>query len=449
LLNAPYGRAKLAFSQLAHWNVYRLRERFAIRQIASATRLRGRLHLKALENSLAEMFRRHDALRTRIVLIDGTPMQIVDKQRSYALVFDDLVSLPESAREAEVLSQIDSMIMQPIDVSADPLYGMKLLRIREMEYVLIIALEHMISDAFSMSILLRDLFIAYDQASQGLDISLPPIPVQFIEFAIQQRRMLQVWRNQHEAHWNKHLTGYQRLKFPESQRNPDASRRGWGIVPVQIDKDLKTALTEWCRVKRTTLVMSVFAAYAAHTLRWCRVSASVFQYLVDGRVHRTLESTIGYFACPLFLKIELCEQDRFEDLVNRSMEEYCEAFEHADFSYLESQEPRPDFARSSAFNWVPLSSGLHFSSFPQAGNDIVCSAVPFEHPMLRNLERDNDPVLLLYESEYSIAGGIRFPLNRFAANTMEQFGSQFCTFLQALLQEPERRVRDIALDQCK
>jgi hypothetical protein len=437
-------RVPLAFSQLAYWHLYQLSERRAVRHIASATRLRGRLNFDALKESVAEIVRRHDALRTRIVVLDGVPMQEISESDDCELKLNDLTELSESFREAEVKRIIEQLILEPIDVAVGPLFGMRLLRLQDDDHVLIVVMGHMISDESSISILLRDLFTAYMQALKGRAFSLPAIPVQFADFAVWQRIVQTSWIERHLRYWT-WLSESRWLKFPEDQRLQTESRPGWGTVRLQIGSDLKAELREWCRLRQTTLVMSVFTAYVGLVLRWCGVSEAMIRYVTDGRVSPKIENTIGFFASVLYARVALYEGDSFVDLINRVTEAYCQANEHADFSYMAAQVPRPDFTRSTAFNWVPQGSKIDLSDLDGTEYTMKCSPVRFAHPMARNLELDGEPSVLLFDADDEIVGDVYFPLNRFSMDTMERFGRNFLVFIRAMLRQPEEHVKNILL----
>lgn len=439
-------RAPLASSQLAHWHLYRLGERRAIRQIASATRLRGRLDVDALRRSFAEIVRRHSTLRTRIVPLEGVPVQEISESGDSEIKIDELTVLSGNNREAEVERLIEQLILEPIDVAVGPLLGVRLLKLRDDEHVLIVAMEHMVSDEYSMNILLRDLFAAYTQALNGCAFSLPAIPVQFADYAVWHRNTQKSWIEKHGSYWNERLAGYRRLKFPEDQSLGAETRLGWGTVPLRIGKSLKAELREWSRLRRTTLVMSIFSAYVGLVLRWCEVSEAVIQYVTDGRVSPKIENTIGYFASVLYLRIGLLESDSFSDLMNRVTDEYCQAYENADFSHIAAQVPRPEFTRNAAFNWIPRGIKIDLSDLPGSEGALACSPVPFVHPMAKKLELDHEPVMLLYDTDDEVVGGMHFPLNRFSVDTMERFGRNFTTFIYALLRQPEERVKDMSLE---
>jgi hypothetical protein len=306
-------------------------------------------------------------------------------------------------------------------------------------------MEHMISDAFSINILSRDLFATYMQLVKGRDALLPGLPAQFSDYAVWQRNGHKSWIEVHGAYWSERLTECQRLRFPEDKALPTGIRLGWGRVPLHIGRELKAELSEWSRLRGTTLVMSVFTAFVGLVLRWCGVSKGMFQYQSDGRDNPKIENTIGFFAAVLYLRIELLDNDSFVDLMRRVAEEYCKAYEHADFSYMAAQVPPPEFTRNSAFNWVPQGLTINSSDLANSGEAVTCVPISFEHPMLRSLERDHEPSVGFIDTDDGIVGGVSFPLNRFSADTMERFGANFIEFIKALLRHSAPRVRDIVL----
>lgn len=432
--------APLTFSQWAHWHLYQLNMRRSLRAVASATRLCGQLNIDAIRQGLQEVVRRHDALRTRIVAYDGVPTQTIAATGSAELEVDDLTAVIGNLREMEVRRRIEQLIVEPIDISASALLAVRLLKLQHDEYVLFVAMEHIIADAVSMTILLRDLFTIYMQVCRGQPISLPTIAVQFSDYAIWQRNTHETWLRNHGAYWAEHLRDCQRLRWPTDINGPVESLSGWGTVSLQIDSALRQRLSDCCRLLQTTVVLGVFAAFAAVVLRWCNAQAAVFQFEIDGRANPQIENSIGYFASPLFLRVELLESDRFMDLMKRVMDEYGRALQNADSSYIDSQVPRPAFTRNSAFNWVPQAPAGGLSVLHAAEHTVSCSAFPFENPMLKNYERDNEPVILLMDTEQGVAATLMFQRDRYSAQSMERFARNFLEFMKKLLTIPEGRI---------
>ncbi|MGH8238232.1 MAG: condensation domain-containing protein [Steroidobacteraceae bacterium] len=442
---AGRNRFPLAFSQLARWNQYQHGERRPMRTITSATHLHGPLNVDVLRRSLAAIICRHDALRIHIVACEGTPVQEVAESGYCELEAVDLSISSERGCELEVNRRIEQLVLEPVDLAAGGLLRVQLLRLNRDEHVLVVAMEHMISDMYSMGILLRELFTAYSQLASGRELSLPKIAIQFADYAARQRSTETLWTRQHDAYWNEHLAGCERLRFPKDRSISEPMQLGWGSVPLCIDGELKAALQQWCRANRTTLPMSVLAAYVAVVLRWCNCAETVIQHQSDGRTDPAVENTIGFFASVLHLRIALHAHDTFADLTGRVTHEYCRAYEHADLSRIAARMPPPAFTRNSVFNWIPQDTKIDVTGPTGAGPTVAWTSAPFAHLRADTTEMDHEPSVLLLDGGEEIAGWVYFPLHRFSVSTMEQFARNFLAFVAAVPMRTMQPVRELPL----
>lgn len=439
-------RAPLSFTQLAHWNTYHLDDRTGIRQIASATRVLGRLDTAAFSSGIDCVIQRHAALRTRIVVVDGVPLQEVSDSGYGELELVDLAAFSAVARDIEVSRLIERAILEPVDVGGGALLSMRLLKLADREQVLIVAMEHMISDMISMDIFLRELFSVYMQIASGRSCSLPEVPASFPMYALRQRDGESSLLEKLKPYWTEHLMRCGRVRFPNQSDVQTADRPGWGTVPIRIGRDLRADLQRWSRIRKTTLAMSVFTAYVALVLRLCRVSQCLIQYQCDGRADSTLANAIGFFAMPLYLSVHIAEDDNFIDLLGKVTEEYCRAYENADFGYLSAQMPRPGFTCNTVFNWVPEARRCSPSSEETSAN-VAFSPIRFAHPISRVLEIDAEPYVFLVDEGEKVVGDLYFPNNRFSPQHMVRLGWSFIEMLGALLKQPTGCVNAVPLKQ--
>lgn len=440
-------RVPLTFAQMAHLYYFSLHGPSyvgrAVRIVASARRLHGRLDLAAFRRAVAEIVRRHEALRTRIVVVDGVTVQEIGVEDRVDFDVHDLTGVSQGLREQQLVQLIDLLILEPIDLAKGPLAGVRLIRMGDDEHVLVLALVHEISDGTSLVILWRDLLTAYVQAARSLPFSLPEVRMQFREYALRQHRAVRDWVEQHSSYWEERLAGCGRLRFPDDAHATAEPRFGWGIAPVRIDRELKAQLREWCRVHRTTMVMTVFAAYAALVLRWCCVPEAVLPFQSNGRVEPQVENTVGIFTSVLYLRLCLHEYEIFPDFVARVTEEYCRAYEHADFSYLTTRPPGLEVARNPAFNWTPRGTKVEMPDFGGADGAITTSPMYLTSPALSKLELDCEPALQLYDAGDEVAGRVMFPKERFSAASMDLFARNFQRLLRAVATLPVARVGEL------
>jgi len=426
-------RIPLSFSQLQHWNLYELGERRAIRTVTSAIRLDGSLCVAALKQSLILMLNRHETLRTRIVLCGGAPLQEIDDTAGLDFRTIDLTALRDPGQqERAVIETIRAFILEEIDPALGPLFAVRLLELTERSHVLVISMEHMISDGFSLNLLAREVFELYSHTVRGKQAEPPQELLQFADYALWQRNNHEAWTAQHGPYWRRQVAGLGRCRFPEDREPARAVTQGRGSVQLRISSDLTRRLREWCRRNASTPPMSLFAAYSALVLRWCGQPEALFQYQTNARFMPEIENTIGYFASVLYLRMVLHEQDSFSELVGRATREYCTACEHCDFSYLASQTPRPSFTQNTSFNWIPLGSlKLDFAGLAGSEHELTATPVHFAYPAQADLDLDREPFLIVSDSRDEIVFDVYFSLQRFSPELMDRFGRNLVHFLEA------------------
>jgi hypothetical protein len=430
-------------SQLERWHFYRLNERPGVRLVASAMRVEGRLEVELLRQSVAAVVRRHEALRTRIVIIDGAPAQKITQAETFEFRVDDVAALAEPLQDSAAARLIQHFIAQPVQIATDPVLGVQAIRVSDDEHILVLAMEHIVSDGISLRILWRDLLNIYEDAQHSRNTLLPGIAVQFADYALWQHAEHESLTRRHAAYWEQRLSGCGRLRFRPDIKALPAPHPGWGRLPIRIDREVTGNLRKWCRLQQTTMSMTVFAAFAAVTLHWCKVSEGVFQYQTDGRRDPRLQNTIGLFATYLYLRISRQDNDSFARLIRRVTHEYCQAYEHADLPSSGSTDPRLAFACNSAFNWMPVTPEVDSSSQHTVLRTMRVSPFRFEHPIPQDVEIDHEPLIQLFEQQEEVVGHLYFAPNQLPAATMERFRANLLTSIRTLIAEPERPLNQL------
>jgi hypothetical protein len=438
-------RAPLTFTQRAHWELYHLISQSSAAIVSVCLRLQGGLNLSVLSNSIAELVRRHDALRTRIVVCNDVPMQEVSPPGPWQLPVIDLTGESLPSDNAGLARTVEKFLLPSIDLRKDCLFNARLLRFSSEEAVLILEMEHLIADGVSRGILTRELITAYSQALNGWPISLPDVAVQLPQYAMWQRETHEAWLASHGKYWDSHLKGAKRLRIRASEVQAPQNRRGWGIAYFEMDSALTGALRDFARAAKTTVVTAALTAFVALVLRSSQSTDGVILYQTDSRFTEDLAHTVGYLASLLYLRVALQPQDSFADLLLTVKEEYFRAIEHADLSYLESLIPRPAFTCNPCFNWVTPMQPPDVDHTEEAPSGLIWSEVLSEEQVIDHLERDTEPIMGFVEVGATIAGRVFFPLNRFSFETMERFAQDFLTLIRALVETPTGRVAEVEL----
>jgi len=443
LLTQQSGLAPLTYTQKADWHFVEVGELRRMRQVASVIRISGPVRADALAAALARVVHRHTALRARVKRSEEMLMQEIDEVGALHLELHNFSASDTSTLEADVARLIHTTILPTVDEIETAPCAARLARCTPEEHVLIVAMDHMFSDAYSMNVLLQELFTAYRHSVAGETVSLPEISTQFGDFAWQQHGLREDWEQKHLPYWNERLTGVSRLKFPRLSGELQSSDAGWTDVPVRIYRATKLALLEWSRQMQTTLVMSVFTAFVASVMHWCKCSDAVVQFQTDGRADRRLTNTIGYFASVLHLRIKLSDTDTFVDLLRIATQEYCRAYLHADASYLSAQNPRPELTRSTMFNWVPEGNEAGSPNLDVDTLGLHSQVYAFKNPALEHFGFDRDPVLQLFDGRDEVSGAVFFPLRFCSVPDMERFARHFMMVLERMIARPNHQVNAI------
>lgn len=434
-------RAPLSITQLGHWNMRATANHRPIRQVASATRLRGSLDVGALGEAVSIVVTRHEALRTNIVLRSGEPRQEISARPRCDFEILDLTHMAADRQTNEVQRQIGSAIVDVTDYAAEPLFLAALLNLGPKEGVLILAMDHIVSDGASLSIVFNELLTVHDQLVNGGRVSLPAVQMQMADYANWQRMELAGFLARRGFEWSSWPT----VRFPEDPNSTEDGNQGWATLGFMIEARLKEALQIWARRHGTSLVMTVLTAYVATVQRWCGESETIVQFISDGRLSPLLENTVGDIMIPLYLRVSVEKCRTFVDLLHHVIEGFCRANEQLDFGAAYVQTPLPSLVHSTMFNWLPLRG-------PGDGRDLVgtatalsCSNVAFDHPALHQLDWDGDPGVTFWDSDEEVVGEVSFPRKRFVNSSMRRFAGGFLAFLEALPATPAIPVRDVAL----
>src|SRR5689334_24056585 len=187
----PGGALPLSFAQQRLWFLAQLEPGSAAYNLSGRLRLEGRLDARALETSLNEIVRRHEVLRTIFSTRDGEPVQIVRSELHLPLPFIDLSDLPSTERETASRQLCDEEAQQPFDLSTGPLVRARLLRFTKEEHVLLLSIHHIVSDLWSMGVLIREVAALYEAYASGAESALEELTLQYGNYAVWQREWLQ------------------------------------------------------------------------------------------------------------------------------------------------------------------------------------------------------------------------------------------------------------------
>ncbi|MFP2934768.1 condensation domain-containing protein, partial [Pyxidicoccus sp. 3LG] len=285
----------LSFAQQRLWFIDQLEPGSSLYNMPAALRMKGTLDVGALERSISDVAERHEALRTTFASRDGEPVQIIHPAAPLSLPVVDLSALPESERQDEVLRRVREEALRPFDLAAGPLFRVTLLRLEEREHVLLSTMHHIVSDGWSTGVLVRELGALYSAHLSGVRAELPPLPVQYADFAAWQRGWLRDDAlDARMEYFKKQLGGAPALlELPTDRPRPSVQTRNAAQVPVILPADLSEAVKALSQRHGATPFMTLLAAFQVVLSRYSGQDDVVVGSPIAGRNRAETEGLIG------------------------------------------------------------------------------------------------------------------------------------------------------------
>jgi amino acid adenylation domain-containing protein len=375
---APTPRVPLSFGQHRIWFVEKLDPETAAFNLPVAIHLAGRLDVAALARSFREIVRRHDALRTVFGEEAGEPFQIVRAAASlppFPVPLVDLTALPLEAARAAADRWGRREAGRPFDLALGPLLRAVVFRLAPEEHIAVTAMHHIVSDGWSMGVLVREVGLLYGE------LPLPELTVQYPEYAVWQRNELQGERLAALLRWwRAALEGApQVLELPGDRPRPAVLSQRGAQHPVALESGLAAALRALSRREGVTLFMTLFAGLSTVLGRWGGVEDLLVSTPVAGRTRPELEGMIGFFVNDLALRGDLRGDPSFRGLLGRVRSIALGAFAHQDLPFerlveeilqVRSLSHHPLCQTAFAFQNIPMGSlalpGLALTPLPVA-----------------------------------------------------------------------------------
>src|SRR6185369_6581783 len=325
----------LSFAQQRLWFLDQLIPNTSLYNCPVAAHLQGRLDLNALEGSLNEIIRRHDALRTRFRAFAEQPLQVITPASHLTLPVINLEKLPQAAREAEAARLAAAEAGRPFDLSRDSMLRARLLRLGHEDHVLLLTMHHISSDGWSMGVLVKEMVALYEAYGKGRPSPLEELPLQYVDYAVWQRESMRDEMLQTQlAYWKERLTGLPPLlDLPlDHPRPPVQSHRG-ATQSLRLSSALLTSLTKLSQQQGVTLFMTLLAAFQVLLARYTRQDDIAVATPVAGRNRAELEGLIGFFVNTLVLRTDLSGNPTFSELLRRVREVALGAYAHQDLPF--------------------------------------------------------------------------------------------------------------------
>ena len=438
------GALPLSFAQQRLWLLEQLGRDKATYNIPVAVRFTGSLDVGALERSLNQIVQRHESLRTRFVDVGGEPVQVIEAEASLTLEVRDLSALPEQARESEAWRLMRAGARRSFDVSRGPLLRATLLRLRPEEQVVMLVMHHIISDGWSLGVLVRELVALYEAETKNEPALLPALPVQYVDFAVWQNGWLHGEALEAQlGYWRRQLAGeIPVLQLPVDRPRPAVqSFRGAShtlVLPPSLVASIKTL----ARTHSATPFMLLLSGFCALLQRYTNQSEFLVGTPVANRTRPELEGLIGFFVNTLVLRADVSDDPSFLDLLKRVRQTALEAYAHQDLPFeklVEALNPTRDLSRSALFQVMfvqqeETASSLRLPGLTVERLEVGTGTAKFEQTWA-----------VQETGEGSVEVRVEYSADLFDLETVERMGHHYRKLLEAAVANPTLTVSDLPL----
>ncbi|MFG2342387.1 amino acid adenylation domain-containing protein [Streptomyces yangpuensis] len=443
----PVGRdqpLRASFAQTRLWFLDRLEPGGVSYNIPLAMRITGELDAVHLTEALSTVVARHEALRTTFIENGGEPVQRITPSDTVPVT---VITVPGDSPDQQLLQARElagAEIARAFDLSTGPLVRATLLRLHEQDHILLLVVHHVATDAWSQGVLVRELSAAYGELVAGRLPALPPLPVQYADYAVWERARLSGPSMQRQLdYWQKQLSGMDpALELPADRPRPSIARQDGEALRWTLPAELVDAAQKLGAEEDATLYMTLLAAFQLVLSRYVNSEDIAVGTPVANRGRSEIEGLIGFFVNTVVLRTDLSGDPTYRELLARVRDVSVGAFAHGDlpFEYLvEYVQPERDLSRN------PLVQVLF-----QMLN------VPAERLSLGPLEAEQfDPgrILTRMDLEFHLVkdegggllGHVVFSKALFDRQTIERLLHHLGVVLRSALDDPDRPISEITL----
>jgi amino acid adenylation domain-containing protein len=407
--------------------------------------LHGPLDGKALQQSLSEVVRRHEILRTTFDTNDGKPVQIINPAAPVELPLIDLSELPEVEQQARVKETVTQHGSENFDLSRGPLLRLRLLRFSESEHRLLLSIPHIAIDHWSIRLFISEVSTLYRAFSQGRPSPLAELPFQYADYTVWHRRWLEgeVMENALK-YWKQQLKDVTPvLQLPTDRPRPPVKSYAGAHFNFALPKPLSEGVDLLSQRERCTRFMTLLAIYKTLLYRYTGQNDIVVGTAVAGRTQTGIEKLIGSFSTPLALRTQIDGGLTFRELVRRVREVALGAYAYQDLPFermLEELEIKRDPAYSPL-----MQVGFVVHNDAEGAEEIEASDLRMEIVSVETGRANFDLTLSVHHTTQGLVGSFEYSTALFDESTIKRMAEHYQNLLENILTEPDQRLADLPM----
>ncbi|MBW4633662.1 MAG: amino acid adenylation domain-containing protein, partial [Iphinoe sp. HA4291-MV1] len=433
----------LSFAQTRLWFLAQFEPDNGFYNISIAVRLSGHLNQSALEQSLNYIISRHEGLRTNFVSIAGQPTQVIHQQRCLKLQVVDLQHLDETQQQISLEQLLASEAVQPFELANDLLTRATLLQLQPEEQVLSVVIHHIVSDGWSMGVLVQELAVVYTAICNDEAIALAQLPIQYADFAVWQQEYLagEILAQQH-SYWQQQLLGAPvLLELPTDHPRPAIQTYRGATKAFTLSSSLTSALVSLSHEQGVTLFMTLLAAYQTLLYRYSGQTDICVGTPIANRNHSEIEGLIGLFVNTLVLRNNLSGNPSFRDLLVQVREVALGAYAHQDLPFeqlVEALQPERSLSHTPLFQVMFV---LQNAPMPELClSDLTLLPLPISGSTAKF-----DLTLSLEQTSSGLSGSIEYNTDLFDESTIVRMAQHYENLLNAVVANPQQKLSELAI----
>ncbi len=436
------GMAPLSLAQQRLWLLEQLAPETAAYTIPLAFQFKGPLHITALEQSLNEIIRRHEILRTSFALVGNRPAQIIAPDHQLEFARTDLQEICGDEREHYVHRLMNQEARYVFDLRQSPLIHVHLLRMAEQEHILLLNMHHLVSDGWSVGVLWHELTVLYHAFLHSQPSPLPPLAIQYADFARWQHERLAAGFLQPQlAYWKHQLIGAPTLlQLPTDHPRPTRQTFHGASVPVCVSAPLTDALKHLGQQQGVTLFMILLAAFQVLLSGYSGQQDLMVGTPIAGRTQRQTEDLIGFFVNTLVLRTDLSGDPRFSELLSRVRDVALEAYAHQEAPFeriVEEVLPRRDLSHNPLFQVM-----FALQNAPLKAADLP--GLQVQPLVIESTIAQFDLTLDLSETPQGLVGCLEYNTDLFEAATITRMAGYLQALLATISNDPDQPISMLA-----
>ena len=439
--SATRGNFPLSFAQQRLWFLDQLEPGSAAYNIPASVRLSGALQLGALEQSLNEIIRRHESLRTSFGTFEGQPVQVIAAAEWVELAVIDLSGFGEEEREAAGLRLAQEEAQRPFDLARGPLLRVSLLRLAEQEHIALLTMHHIISDGWSVGVMIREVAALYEAYVGGGTSPLAELPIQYADYAVWQREWLSgSVLDEQLAYWKQQLGGeLPVLELPLDRPRLGAQGSRGATKFFGFSQELSEGVLRLSQKEGVTIFTTLLAAFKVLLHYYGGRDEILVGTDVANRTHAETELLMGFFVNQLVLRTSLSGDPTFQELLKRVHEVGLGAYAHQDLPFdhlVEALNPERSLKYSPLFQ---VKLVLQNAPMPP----LKLSHLALSQMHVERATAQFDLVLNMSSTNEGLTGLLEYNTDLFDARTIMRLLDHYERILAHILSRPQERLKDL------